>query len=89
VLFAPNYLFPPLFRFARGARVAMVHDLGLFKVPWAVRPDSGEALREGLERTLFTADLLLTRARRCGGSSPSAASPRSRARHPSRPGDPY
>jgi glycosyltransferase involved in cell wall biosynthesis len=60
VLFAPNYLFPPLFRFARGARVATVHDLGLFKVPWAVRPDSGEALREGLERTLFAADRLLT-----------------------------
>jgi glycosyltransferase involved in cell wall biosynthesis len=60
VLFAPNFLFPPLFRFARGARVATVHDLGLFKVPWAVRPDSGEALREELERTLFAADLLLT-----------------------------
>jgi alpha-1,3-rhamnosyl/mannosyltransferase len=60
VLFAPNYLFPPLFRFARGARVATVHDLGLFEVPWAVRPDSGEALREELERTLFAADLLLT-----------------------------
>jgi alpha-1,3-rhamnosyl/mannosyltransferase len=60
VLFAPNYLFPPLFRLARGARVATVHDLGLFKVPWAVRPDSGEALREGLERTLFAADLLFT-----------------------------
>jgi glycosyltransferase involved in cell wall biosynthesis len=60
VLFAPNYLFPPLFRFARGARVATVHDLGLFKVPWAVRPDSAEALRERLERTLFEADLLLT-----------------------------
>jgi glycosyltransferase involved in cell wall biosynthesis len=40
--------------------VATVHDLGLFKVPWAVRPDSGEALREGLERTLFAADRLLT-----------------------------
>jgi alpha-1,3-rhamnosyl/mannosyltransferase len=60
VLFAPNYLFPPLFRFARGARVATIHDLGLFKVPWAVRPDSAEALRERLDRTLFEADLLLT-----------------------------
>jgi glycosyltransferase involved in cell wall biosynthesis len=30
------------------------------KVPWAVRPDSGEALRERLDRTLFEADLLLT-----------------------------
>jgi alpha-1,3-rhamnosyl/mannosyltransferase len=60
VLFAPNYLFPRLFRFARGARVATIHDLGVRKVPWAVRPDSGEALREQLDRTLFEADLLLT-----------------------------
>jgi glycosyltransferase involved in cell wall biosynthesis len=60
VLFGPNYLFPPLFRFARGARVATIHDLGLLKVPWAVRPDSAEALRERLERTIFEADLLLT-----------------------------
>jgi glycosyltransferase involved in cell wall biosynthesis len=60
VIFAPNYLFPPLFRFARGTRVATIHDLGLLKVPWAVRPDSAVALRERLERTLFEADLLLT-----------------------------
>ncbi len=60
VLFAPNYLFPPLFRFAAGERVAKIHDLGVLKVPWAVRPDSGVALRERLERTLFAADLLLT-----------------------------
>jgi len=60
VIFAPNYLFPPLFRFARGVRVATIHDLGLLKVPWAVRPDSAVALRERLERTLFEADLLLT-----------------------------
>jgi glycosyltransferase involved in cell wall biosynthesis len=60
VLFAPNYLFPPLFRFAVGRRVATIHDLGVIKVPWAVRPDSGAALRERLERTLFAADLLLT-----------------------------
>jgi glycosyltransferase involved in cell wall biosynthesis len=60
VLFAPNYLFPPLFRFATGEQVATIHDLGVLKVPWAVRPDSGVALRERLERTLFAADLLLT-----------------------------
>jgi alpha-1,3-rhamnosyl/mannosyltransferase len=60
VLFAPNYLFPPLFWLARGARVATIHDLGVWKVPWAVRPDSGEALRQLLERTLFEADLFLT-----------------------------
>ncbi len=60
VLFGPNYLFPELFRAARGARVATIHDLGVLKVPWAVRPDSAEALRERLEQTLFEADLLLT-----------------------------
>ncbi|HEX4966604.1 MAG TPA: glycosyltransferase family 1 protein [Thermoanaerobaculia bacterium] len=60
VLFAPNYLFPPLFRLARGARVATIHDLGVRKVPWAMRPDSAEALRERLDRTLFEADLLVT-----------------------------
>jgi glycosyltransferase involved in cell wall biosynthesis len=60
VLFAPNYLFPPLFRFARGARIATIHDLAVRKVPWAVRPDSGAALRQRLERTLLEADLLLT-----------------------------
>jgi len=60
VLFAPNYLFPPVFRFSRGARAATIHDLGVRQVPWAVRPDSGEALRERLDRTLFEADLLLT-----------------------------
>ena len=60
VLFAPNYLFPPLFRFAAGERVATIHDLGVLKVPWAMRPDASLALRERLERTLFTADLLLT-----------------------------
>jgi alpha-1,3-rhamnosyl/mannosyltransferase len=60
VLFAPNFLFPPLFRFARGARVATVHDLGVRKVPWAVRPDTGAALRQRLDRTLLEADLLLT-----------------------------
>jgi glycosyltransferase involved in cell wall biosynthesis len=60
LLFAPNYLFPPLFRFARGARIATVHDLGVRKLPWAVRPDSAAALRERLDRTLLEADLLLT-----------------------------
>ncbi len=60
VLFAPNYLFPPLFQLAGGSRVATIHDFGVRKVPWAVRPDSGEALRERLDRTLFEADLLLT-----------------------------
>jgi glycosyltransferase involved in cell wall biosynthesis len=60
VLFGPNYLLPPLFAFARGARVVTVHDLGFARLPWAVRPDTALALRERLERTLLEADLLLT-----------------------------
>jgi glycosyltransferase involved in cell wall biosynthesis len=60
VLFAPNYLLPPLFRLARGARIATVHDLAIRQVPWAVRPDSGAALERGLARTLLEADLILT-----------------------------
>jgi glycosyltransferase involved in cell wall biosynthesis len=60
VLFAPNYLPPPLFRFARGARVATVHDLTVRKIPWAVRPDTGAALRERLDQVMIEADLLLT-----------------------------
>jgi len=63
VLFAPNFLIPPLFRFARGARVATVHDLSLFRLPWAVRPDARRALAAGLERTFLDADLILTLSR--------------------------
>ena len=60
VLFGPNYLLPPLFRLARGARVATIHDLVFRRLPWAVRPDTGRALAERLERTLLEAELLLT-----------------------------
>jgi alpha-1,3-rhamnosyl/mannosyltransferase len=60
VLFGPNYLLPPLLRFAAGARVVTIHDLAFQRLPWAVRPDTARALRERLERTLLEADLLLT-----------------------------
>jgi glycosyltransferase involved in cell wall biosynthesis len=60
VLFGPNFLVPPLFRLAGGARVVTIHDLGFRRLPGAVRPDTGRALAERLERTLLEADLLLT-----------------------------
>ncbi|HVT57228.1 MAG TPA: glycosyltransferase family 1 protein [Thermoanaerobaculia bacterium] len=60
ILFAPNYLPPPLFRFAGGALVATIHDLCVRHFPWAVRPDAARALAAGLDRTLLEADLLLT-----------------------------
>ncbi len=60
VLFAPNFLVPPLFRYASGAQVAMVHDLTLERLPAAARPDTAVALGERLEETLHAAALLLT-----------------------------
>jgi alpha-1,3-rhamnosyl/mannosyltransferase len=60
VLFAPNFIPPRLFRFARGARVATVHDLTLQRLPEAARPDTATALLAGLERTLLTAGMLIT-----------------------------
>jgi len=60
VLFAPNYLAPPHFRFCRGALVATIHDLSIEKVPWAVRPDARRALAVRLERTFLDAVALIT-----------------------------
>jgi alpha-1,3-rhamnosyl/mannosyltransferase len=60
VLFAPNFVPPPLFRFTGGAPVATVHDLTLHRFPDAARPDTAAALGQGLERTLLTAALLVT-----------------------------
>ena len=72
VLFGPNFLLPPLFRFARGARVAAIHDLSWHRVPWAVRPDTARALAERLERTLLDADLLLTDSQAVAGELAAA-----------------
>ena len=57
---APNYILPPPFRRADLPLVATVHDLAYRKVPWAVRPDTLEAMREVLDRTLHEATLLVT-----------------------------
>lgn len=57
---APNYILPPPFRQADLPLVATVHDLAYRKVPWAVRPDTLEAMREVLDRTLHEATLLVT-----------------------------
>jgi glycosyltransferase involved in cell wall biosynthesis len=59
VLFGPNFLLPPMFSFAAGARVVAIHDLAFRRLPWVVRPDTARALSDGLERTLLEADLLL------------------------------
>jgi glycosyltransferase involved in cell wall biosynthesis len=72
VLFGPNFLLPPLFRFAAGARVVAIHDLAFRRLPWAVRPDTARALAEGLERTLLEADLLLTDSQAVAGELAAA-----------------
>ena len=72
VLFGPNFLLPPLFRFAAGARVVAIHDLAFRRLPWAVRPDTARALAESLERTLLEADLLLTDSRAVAGELAAA-----------------
>jgi alpha-1,3-rhamnosyl/mannosyltransferase len=60
VMFAPNYFLPRRFRLARGARVATVHDLGLRKVPWTLRPATLRELTEKLEHSLHEADRLIS-----------------------------
>jgi glycosyltransferase involved in cell wall biosynthesis len=72
VLFGPNFLLPPLFRFAAGARVVAIHDLAFRRLPWAVRPDTARALAERLERTLLEADLLLTDTQAVAGELAAA-----------------
>lgn len=62
VVFAPNFILPPPFMLAVAAAplVATVHDLGIRRLPWAVRDDTREAMLERLDRTLFQAVRLIT-----------------------------
>ncbi|MEO8505693.1 MAG: glycosyltransferase family 1 protein [Acidobacteriota bacterium] len=60
VLFAPNYVPPPLFRHSRAPLVATIHDLTLWRFPEAMRPDTRIALERQLKTVLREARLLLT-----------------------------
>jgi alpha-1,3-rhamnosyl/mannosyltransferase len=60
VLFAPNFYLPRRFAFARGRRVATIHDLGVRKVPWTLQAETLEALQAKLERTVRTSRLLIS-----------------------------
>jgi alpha-1,3-rhamnosyl/mannosyltransferase len=59
VLLAPNYLLPPVFRRARGPRVATIHDLAVRKLPDTVRPDTRRALEARLAAALAEATALI------------------------------
>ncbi|MEM7048820.1 MAG: glycosyltransferase family 1 protein [Acidobacteriota bacterium] len=60
VLFGPNFLLAPKFERAPGARVVTVHDLSLHRLPWAVRPDTRNALAASLALTLRQAQRVIT-----------------------------
>jgi alpha-1,3-rhamnosyl/mannosyltransferase len=60
VIFAPNFILPPPFAVAGAPLVATIHDLGIRRLPWAVRDDTRQAMLERLDRTLFQAVRLIT-----------------------------
>jgi alpha-1,3-rhamnosyl/mannosyltransferase len=63
VLFAPNYFLPRRYSLARGARVTTIHDLGLEKVPWTLRSETLQELKEQLEQQVRRSDCLITVSR--------------------------
>lgn len=60
VLYASNYFLPRRFALARGQLVAMIHDLGLRKVPWTLADETRQQLERHLDRTLSRARALMT-----------------------------
>jgi glycosyltransferase involved in cell wall biosynthesis len=60
VVFAPNFVPPPRFRWARGGLVVTVHDLSFRTVSWTLHEDTRQSLAAQLESTLARAELVLT-----------------------------
>ena len=60
VVFAPNFVPPTRFRWARGALVVTVHDLSFRLLSWTVQHETRQALAARLDRTLARASLVLT-----------------------------
>jgi glycosyltransferase involved in cell wall biosynthesis len=60
VVFAPNFVPPKRFRWARGGLVVTVHDLSFRHVSWTLHDDTRRELAAQLERTLARAHLVLT-----------------------------
>ena len=60
VVFAPNFVPPNRFRWARGGLVVTVHDLSFRNVSWTLHDDTRRALAAQLDRTLARAQLVLT-----------------------------
>jgi glycosyltransferase involved in cell wall biosynthesis len=60
VVFAPNFVPPKRFRWARGGLVVTVHDLSFRNLSWTLHDDTRRALAAQLDRTLARAQLVLT-----------------------------
>jgi len=60
VVFAPNFVPPAKFRWARGALVVTVHDLSFRFFAWSLHDETHRSLKARLDRTIARARLVLT-----------------------------
>jgi glycosyltransferase involved in cell wall biosynthesis len=60
VVFAPNFVPPKRFRWARGGLVVTVHDLSFRHFSWTLHDETRRALAAQLDKTLARAQLVLT-----------------------------
>ena len=60
VLFAPNYVLPPKFRFARGAVVVVIHDLAYRRFSWTLQDETRAVLDAQWRRNLARAREVVT-----------------------------
>jgi glycosyltransferase involved in cell wall biosynthesis len=60
VIFAPNFVPPRKFQWARGALVVTVHDLSFRLFSWTLHDETRKSLGARLDRTLTRARLVLT-----------------------------
>ena len=63
VLFAPNYVLPPKFRFARGAVVVVIHDLAYRRFSWTLQEETRAVLDAQWRRNLARAREVVTVSR--------------------------
>ena len=60
VLFAPNFVPPRQFALSRRPLVAMVHDMTVYRTPWAMQEQTRVELERKLDRTIARARAILT-----------------------------
>ena len=60
VLFTPNFVPPRQFAVSRRPLVVMVHDMTLYRVPWAMQEETRADLENKLDRTMTRARAIIT-----------------------------